>query len=140
MKYSVKNSTPISVVAWIGSVYLSRKKLRNLSMWDLHLFPVPTKVNRISRASLGSYLLSTKSLTNEPPICPSFSTSFSWLEVCGSTSNDFLEFNNIGVDTNRWYQIWIGQNGTTIIRSALSCFIFENIFRYNWNRRECIKL
>ena len=49
--------------------------------------------------------------------------------VCGSISSDFLEFKKIGFDTNilsmAGYQTWASQNGTTIILSALFCFIFE---------------
>ena len=59
----------------------------------------------------------------------SYHSGFVWLTLCGSTSNDFVEFNKVGVDTIivsiARYQTWVGQSGTTSIPSALSCFTFE---------------
>ena len=58
-----------------------------------------------------------------------FHIGTSWLDVCSSTSCDFLEFNNIEVDTNilsmAGYNASVGQNWTTIIPSILSSSTFE---------------
>ena len=75
LKYSVMNSILISMVTWIGSVYLAWQNLTKLSAWELHLFPVPTlyESDRISTATLDNDLLSAKIATNGPPACTSFS-------------------------------------------------------------------
>ena len=72
-----------------------------------------------------------------------FHIRYTWLGVSGSTSSDFLEFNKTGFNTNTLsmagYQTCVGQNGTTIISSAISCFKFGTLDMTEiWE--ECIKL
>ena len=132
MKCLVKNSIYVSVVAWMGWVHLFTTQLDK--PFHVGIVPFPCwhshKVDRISKASLDSDLLSVKKLTKRTINMFTFSLmGCTWLAVCGSTSSDFLESNKIGVGTNIWnmtkYQTWVFQNGTTIIRSALSCFTFK---------------
>ena len=116
----------------MASVYLWRQSLRKILMrkLNLFLFLLLHEANRTLRASPDSDLLFCEVPDKQTVNTFHFYHSlFVWLTICGSKSNDVIEFNKIGVDTIivsiAEYQIWVGQIGATIIPSALSCFTFE---------------
>ena len=60
-----------------------------------------------------------------------FDIGCTWLVAFGRTSRHSLEFNKIGAGTNISNMPGICHNGTTIIPSAISCFIFERALSTN---------